>query len=36
MKYCLTSQAQKKQYVWTLIQSFGVKFLHARFFLTMT
>ena len=32
MKYCLTSKVQKKRNLWTLIQSFGVKFLHGRFF----
>jgi hypothetical protein len=26
MKYCLTSKVQKKRNLWTLIQSFGVKF----------
>jgi hypothetical protein len=32
MKYCLTSKVQKLRNLWTLIQSFGVKFLYGRFF----
>ena len=36
MKYCLTSKVQKKRNLWTLIQSFDVKFLHGQVFFTMT
>jgi hypothetical protein len=36
MKYCLTSKVQKQINLWTLIQSFGVKFLQSFFFFTMT
>jgi hypothetical protein len=36
MKYCLTSKIQKKRNLWTLIQSFVVKFLHGGFFFKMT
>jgi hypothetical protein len=32
MKYCLTSKVQKQINLWTLIQSFGVKFLQSFFF----